>query len=277
MKDIIKLILKYHFTIIFILLEIVSFSLIIGHNNYQRTVFFRQSSSFFCYISSYLTDIEKYFSLKTANQQLVEENTNLKNRIEQLEKENILCHSDSLIIEADYVYYSAHIINNSFNKTKNYITLDKGSNDGLQPEMAVCSKDGVVGIIKNVSNHYAFVLPLINTNMRISAKIQKNGYYGSLQWDGNDYRYSFLNDVPFHVNVEQGDTIVTSGFSSIFPEGELIGFVETVDKKTANFLSIKVKLATDFKKQTDVYVIDHLKRQEKQKLEKENQDEDSRN
>lgn len=85
--------------------------------------------------------------------------------------------------------------------------------------MAVTSRDGVVGIIQNISNTYAVVLPLINTNLKISAKIKKNGYYGSLQWDGNDYRYSYLNDIPFHVDVAQGDTIVTSGFSSIFPRG----------------------------------------------------------
>lgn len=118
--------------------------------------------------------------------------------------------------------------------------------------MAVCSGDGVIGIVERVSRHYAKVLPLINANLRVSAKIKKNGYYGSLQWDGNDYRYSFLNDIPFHVNAEVGDTIVTSGFSSIFPEGKLIGFIESVNKETANFLTIKVKLATDFKKISDV-------------------------
>lgn len=100
--------------------------------------------------------------------------------------------------------------------------------------MAVCSSEGVVGIIEKVSNRYARVLPLINTNLRISAKI-KNGYYGSLQWDGDDYRYSYLNDIPFHVDTEVGDTIVTSGFSSIFPEGEMIGFVESVTRKRLIF------------------------------------------
>ena len=124
-----------------------------------------------------------------------------------------------------------------------------------------------MGIIQNTSRHYARVLPLVNTNLRVSAKLKKNGYYGSLQWDGNDYRYSYLNDIPFHVDVAQGDTIVTSGFSSIFPEGELIGFVETVNKETANFLTIKVKLAVDFKKISDVYVVANLNKSEKLELE----------
>lgn len=272
MKEIIKLILKYHFTIIFILLEAVSFSLIVQHNNYQRTVFSGHTATFFCYISSTISDIDNYFSLKETNEKLVAENTDLRNRIENIKsaldgQENYIWGEDSSFFDTDYRYQSARMVNSSFNKTKNYITLDKGSSDGVAKEMAVCSREGVVGIIQNTSRHYAKVLPLVNTNLRVSAKLKKNGYYGSLQWDGNDYRYSYLNDIPFHVDVAQGDTIVTSGFSSIFPEGELIGFVETVNKETANFLTIKVKLAVDFKKISDVYVVANLNKSEKLELE----------
>ena len=272
MKEIIKLILKYHFTIIFILLEAISFSLIVQHNNYQRTVFSGRTATFYYYISSFISDIDNYFSLRETNEKLVAENTNLKNTIEGFKSAgygqgNNALVTDSSFFDVDYQYQSAQMINSSFNKTKNYITLDKGSSDGVSKEMAVCSREGVVGIIQNTSRHYARVLPLINTNLRVSAKLKKNGYYGSLQWDGNDYRYSYLNDIPFHVDVTQGDTIVTSGFSSIFPEGELIGFVETVNKETANFLSIKVKLAVDFKKISDVYVVANLNKSEKLQLE----------
>ena len=272
MKEIIKLILKYHFTIIFILLEAISFSLIVQHNNYQRTVFSGRAATVFCYISSLTSDINNYFSLKETNEKLVAENTGLKNIIEKLKsvqdgQENNIPVTDSSFFDIDYRYQSAQMINSSFNKTKNYITLDKGSSDGVMKEMAVCSKEGVVGIIQSTSGHYARVLPLINTNLRVSAKLKKNGYYGSLQWDGNDYRYSYLNDIPFHVEVTQGDSIVTSGFSSIFPEGELIGFVESVNKETANFLTIKVKLAVDFKKISDVYVVANLNKSEKLQLE----------
>ena len=272
MKEIIKLILKYHFTIIFILLEAVSFSLIVQHNNYQITVFSGHTATFFCYISSTISDIDNYFSLKETNEKLVAENTDLRNRIENIKsaldgQENYIWGEDSSFFDTDYRYQSARMVNSSFNKTKNYITLDKGSSDGVAKEMAVCSREGVVGIIQNTSRHYARVLPLVNTNLRVSAKLKKNGYYGSLQWDGNDYRYSYLNDIPFHVDVAQGDTIVTSGFSSIFPEGELIGFVETVNKETANFLTIKVKLAVDFKKISDVYVVANLNKSEKLELE----------
>ena len=272
MKEIIKLILKYHFTIIFILLEVLSFSLIVLHNNYQRTVFSGYTASFFGAISSIVTTVDDYFYLKVTNDKLVAENTDLRNKIEELKAINREIQTDTLwqdidSISTDYIYKTAEIINSSFNKTKNYITIDKGTQEGINSEMAVCSGDGVIGIVERVSRHYAKVLPLINANLRVSAKIKKNGYYGSLQWDGSDYRYSFLNDIPFHVNAEVGDTIVTSGFSSIFPEGKLIGFVESVNKETANFLTIKVKLATDFKKISDVYVIANTRKQEQQQLE----------
>ncbi len=275
MKEIIKLILKYHFTIIFIILELISFSLIVLHNNYQRTVFSGYATSFFGGISSIVTQVDDYLFLKVTNEKIVAENTKLRNEVERLKKINQAYCADTIwqpldSTEVDYVYKTAEMINSSFNKTKNCIVIDKGRKDGILTEMAVCSSEGVVGVVEKVSRHYARVLPLINTNLRVSAKIKKNGYYGSLQWDGDDYRYSYLNDIPFHVNAEIGDTIVTSGFSSIFPEGKLIGFIESVNKETANFLKIKVKLATDFKRISDVYVIENTKKEEQQDLGKEN-------
>ena len=207
------------------------------HNSYQRTVFSGYAASFFGSISAVVTDIDDYFYLKVTNEKLVAENTNLRSQIEELKKALPSKDRDSLwikndSIDVDYVFRTAEMINSGFNKTKNYITIDKGQADGIRAEMAVCSSEGVVGVVERASKHYAKVIPLINTNLRVSAKIKKNGYYGSLQWDGDDYRYSYLNDIPFHVNAEVGDTIVTSGFSTIFPEGKLIGFVESVNKES---------------------------------------------
>ena len=271
MKEIIKLIVKYHFTIVFIVLEILSFSLIVMHNSYQRTVFSNATASVFGAISSTTSHIKNYFSLEKENEKLVAENTELRN---QLERQKLLqgkVFSDSLSanIQPQYIFRNAEIVHSGFNKTKNYITINAGRDAGITEEMAVVGNEGVVGIVEKVTKHYAKVLPLINVDLRVSAKIQKNGYYGSLQWDGKDYRYSYLNDIPFHVDAVPGDTIVTSGFSSIFPEGELIGFVESVDRKTANFLTIKVKLAVDFKKVFQVYVIANTHKQELQELEAE--------
>lgn len=268
MKEIIKLFIRYHFTIFFIALEIIAFFLVVLHNNYQRTVFSDFTAVLSNIFSSTVSTTKNYFLLKETNEEIVAENIKLKNQIEIYKT---LCQNAKTYpidpISSDFICISAQMINLSFNKTKNYITINKGKEDGISTEMAVCSKEGVIGIIEKASNHYAKILPLINVNLRISAKIAKNGYYGSLQWDGDDYRYTYLNDIPFHVEVEAGDTIVTSGFSSIFPENELIGFVESVNKHTANFLSVKVKLATDFKKISDVYVIVNNRKQEQQELE----------
>ena len=269
MKEIIKLILKYHFTIIFILLEIVSFSLIIRHNEYQRAIFSESASTLFGNTSSTITSIKDYFRLKEMNESLANENILLKNRLEKYEfLRDTIIHGtvvqDSIPV---YEYIGAKQVNATYNRTKNYITLNQGRKNGLQKEMAVCTPEGIVGLIQDLSDHFAVVIPLINVDSRISAKIKKNNYYGSLQWDGNDYAYSYLNDIPYHVEVNAGDTIVTSGLSKIFPEGIVVGYVESVDKETANFLKIKVKLAVDFKRINHVYVILNNKKNEQTSLE----------
>ena len=269
MKEIIKLILKYHFTIIFILLEIVSFSLIIRHNEYQRAIFSESASTLFGNVSSTITSIKDYFRLKEMNESLANENILLKNRLEEYELlRDTIIHGtvvqDSIPV---YEYIGAKQVNATYNRTKNYITLNRGRKNGLQKEMAVCTPEGIVGLIQDLSDHFAVVIPLINVDSRISAKIKKNNYYGSLQWDGNDYAYSYLNDIPYHVEVNAGDTIVTSGLSEIFPEGIVVGYVESVDKETANFLKIKVKLAVDFKRINHVYVILNNKKNEQTSLE----------
>ena len=269
MKEIIKLILKYHFTIIFILLEIVSFSLIIRHNEYQRAIFSESASTLFGNISSTITSIKDYFRLKEINESLAKENILLKNRLEAYEflQDTII---QRTVVEGSipvYEYIGAKQVNATYNRTKNYITLNRGRKNGLQKEMAVCTPEGIVGLIQDLSDHFAVVIPLINVDARISAKIKKNNYYGSLQWDGNDYAYSYLNDIPYHVEVNAGDTIVTSGLSKIFPEGIVVGYVESVDKVPANFLKIKVKLAVDFKRINHVYVILNNKKNEQTSLE----------
>ena len=269
MKEIIKLILKYHFTIIFILLEIVSFSLIIRHNEYQRAIFSESASTLFGNVSSTITSIKDYFRLKEMNESLANENILLKNRLEAYEflQDTII---QRTVVEGSipvYEYIGAKQVNATYNRTKNYITLNRGRKNGLQKEMAVCTPEGIVGLIQDLSDHFAVVIPLINVDARISAKIKKNNYYGSLQWDGNDYAYSYLNDIPYHVEVNAGDTIVTSGLSKIFPEGIVVGYVESVDKVTANFLKIKVKLAVDFKRINHVYVILNNKKNEQTSLE----------
>jgi rod shape-determining protein mreC len=215
------------------------------------------------------TDVKDYFRLKEINETLANENIQLKKRLEAIEvlRDTVVRGTivqDSLPV---YDYTGAKVVNATFNRMKNYITIDRGRKNFIEKEMGVASPDGIVGLVQDVSENYSIVIPLVNVASRVSAKIKKNNYYGSLQWDGDNYRYSYLNDVPYHVDVTEGDTIVTSGLSKIFPEGILVGYVESVDKETANFLKIKVRLAVDFKRLSHVYVIDNNKKNEQNLLE----------
>jgi rod shape-determining protein MreC len=273
-KEIIKLVIKYHFTITFIIIEAICFWLIIRHNEYQRVVFSRQASHVTGSISSMIARVETYTRLGEINRELVEENVKLKNRIEQLETE--IVRQDSTWIEhspADssviHEYFGAKVVNITFNRVKNIMVLDKGESRGIERELAVATPSGVVGFVLNVSEHYSNVIPLINIESRVSAMLKHGNYYGSLQWDGEDYRYSYLKDIPRHVKITRGDTVVTSGFSPIFPKNLVVGHVEEIGEDNTNFLKIKVRLSVDFKSISDVYIIKNHRKAERETLEEE--------
>jgi rod shape-determining protein MreC len=172
------------------------------------------------------------------------------------------------IYHQQYEYMPVKVINNSINRQNNYLTISKGSIQGLQPEMAVISSYGIVGVIKKTSGNFSSVISVLNINFKVSAKIKKNGYFGSLSWDGKDYTIANLNEIPLHVDILRGDTVITSGYSAIFPEGVLIGTILSFDKKSGNnFYDIKVKLSTDYKNLSVVYAIKNLFKNEQLKLE----------
>lgn len=161
---------------------------------------------------------------------------------------------DSIAI--GYEYHFAHVINNSVSKPNNYITLDKGSLNGVEPEMGVVDQNGVVGIVSTVSSHAARVISLLNPNMRLSCKVKNTDYFGSLVWDGVSPYYAILEEMPRHVQFQKGDTIITSGYSAIFPEGLIVGTIENSIKTSgSNFFSLKIKLSTDFTRLSTVRVI----------------------
>lgn len=268
MKEIIKLIIKYHFTIVFIILESICLWLIVRHNDYQRVVVSNYASDVVGGISFWISEGKNYTRLNELNQHLAEENVQLRNQLEQYRVlEDTLRIGDYSKDSMVYEYIDAKAVNVTLNRMKNYIMINRGSREQLTAEMAVISPRGVVGLIQRTSTNYSTIIPLINIDSRLSAKIKKNNAYGALQWDGKDYRYSYLKDIPHHVDVQQGDTIVTSGFSTIFPEGLMIGIVEDVTHENANFLLIKVALATNFESLSELYVIRNKFKDERKKLE----------
>jgi rod shape-determining protein MreC len=243
-----------------------------------------------------------YLDLRTVNRQLNEKNNRLEMELIMLHKQldeilsdtlnfkNVFLH-DIIIVDSviktdspnkavqiqkeisiediDYRYITAEVVNNSIVYTNNFITINKGSDDGIHSDMGVISINGLAGIVMTVNAKYSLVISLLNTNQKISAKIKNTNYFGALLWKGGDSRYAFLEELPTHSIFKAGDTIVTSGYSTIFPQGIMIGTVDSFDKQhDDNFYSLKVRLATDFSTLRTVSVIENRNQEELMEVEK---------
>jgi rod shape-determining protein MreC len=216
-----------------------------------------------------MSNIRDYFTLHNENRKLAEENAMLYNTLRSSYTITInnAANSSDTVTRRKYLYITSRVINNAVNKQYNYITLDRGSEGGVKPDMAVISNEGVVGIVKSVSPHYSSVLSMLNLDFNVSAKIKKNGYFGPLSWNGNSSNFAILVDIPHHVKINEGDTIVTSGFGGVFPEGILIGTIDNFKLKGGNYYEIKVRLSNDFRKMDYVKVIQNYARNEIDSLE----------
>lgn len=269
MRNLLRFIVNNQFTLLFIVLEFIALYLVVKGNNYQEARYNNMSQNVSAYFSQKVFGFVRYFSLGDENQQLVKENSELKNLLEQYRTENLPSNStfNDTVYHHQFTYNTARVINNSVNKQYNYITVNRGSVDGIQPDMPVISSEGIVGKVESVSDHYALIMSLLNRNMLLSAKLKKNNYFGSFEWSGTQYQKGYLNEIPLHVNIAIGDTIVTSGFSSTFPEGILVGYVTDFSPKGGSFYNISVKIAADFKKLHNVYIITNSKKNEQQLLE----------
>lgn len=265
---------------LFIFLEVICFALIFRNNSFQRSAFINSANTFSGSVLYLVADIREYLYLKEVNEQLVAENARLHSLSpESLNKtmaENNSITIKDTLLKQQYNYINAKIINNSVNKRNNYITLNKGSKHGIKPEVAVMGSNGIVGITKDVSENFTSVLSILNKDAKISAKLKKNNYFGSMSWEGDDYRFGTLTDIPTHVNVKVGDTIVTNSFSSIFPENILIGTIYGIEKdEGGNFFKLKIKYSTNFKNVTHVYVVTNLLKDERKILEEKSQKSDN--
>jgi rod shape-determining protein MreC len=276
MRTLINTILRFHVFLLFIVLEIISLSLVISADIEKKNVFFTTANSFSGFINKKVNSISTYFWLKSENNQLVNENLRLRKELAQIKIfQNYQAGSfiDSSRTSR-FEYYSAKVIRNSISKDKNYITIDKGSKDGIEKNFGVISSEGVVGVVIATSENYSLVVSILNTNWGLSGKIKKNNYYGEIQWEGRDYRYVDMYEIPNHLKISIGDTIVTSGYSAFFPEGLDIGTISKIDKNISNnFFDIELKLLSDFKSLYHVYVINNKNRREQILLENTVEDE----
>jgi len=283
MRELIDFFVRFNALFFFIVFESICFFLIGQNNTYHRASILNSSNAFVGSIFNFSNNMSGYFQLRTVNDSLIAENKILKeqlanvntnqNVITQLKIDSIPISNDSTIAKK-YMYYEADVINNSTNKLYNNITLNRGSNDGIKPEMGLVDANGVVGIIKSVSPKYSMAMSLLHKNAKISARIKKNDYTGTIIWNGQDARFAELQDIPKHVELLKNDAIITSGYSSIFPADVLIGNIESFElKEGSNFYKIKVKLASNFQKLRYVYAVENLNKQEQVELEVKTRDE----
>lgn len=270
MRSLLNFIVKYHYFILFVLIECFSILLVVQYNNYHRASFLNSSSSVAGKVYSSFHSVFQYVDLKTANQELNEKLVSYRNQSKTSFKDNqvrIVEVLDSVYIQ-QYQFIEAQVINNSINKQNNYITLNVGRNQGVLKEMAVISTQGAVGVVKDVSDNFASVVSILNQNLNISAMVKHSGYFGSLNWTGADYQHAHMGDLPNHITVNIGDTIITSGYSTMFPKGEFIGVVDKVyESKGSDFMNLSVNLAVDFKNLSHVMVVKNLLKEEQINLE----------
>jgi len=271
MKSLFNFIQKYSFVLLFIILEGIAFTILIRGNYFQHSVMSRTGREITGKVLDQINGTREYFVLRELNQELTEENARLRNQI-RAAKDSTLTASDSLVpVEQAYTFHSADVVRNTVNKQYNFITIDAGRNQGVEKDMGVIAEKGVVGIVVESSPNFSIVIPLINRDFRLSARIKGSDYVGIMQWDGRTAEYATLKEIPYHVTLHVGDSVVTSGFSAIFPPDLLIGTIESYSLEEGNFYSIDVRLAVKFQSLFHVNVIRNNRQEEQLQLEAQNE------
>jgi len=236
----------------FLALEFFCFWLIVQHNQYQGSKFFNSSNAVVASLNNFSQSVRDYFLLRDVNTTLAEENATLRQQIEhynqRLQVLDTLSQSDSVLVSR-FDFVSAKVVNNQVYRFKNFITINKGEDAGIKPGMAVISPLGAVGKVKIVSDHYSVVTSILNIDIMVSASLKRTGHFGTIKWEGHDPGTINLMYIPPHVNPVIGDTVITSGYNAIFPEGIMIGTVSNIQKNPeALFYDLEVKLSQDFGK-----------------------------
>ncbi len=273
MQYILNAIRKNGVFIIFIFLECFALFLVFRKNIYHETLLAETSTTFTGFTNDKISAVTNFINLPETNKELQEENALLREKLVHLgikdARTKKVTKIDSLGYKQTFSFIPAEIINNSIIKTQNYITIDKGRNDGVEKGDGVITNKGVIGIVSYAGKNYSRVISLLNKDIRINARIKGNEYFGTLLWDGKDARYAQLTEIPKYIKVKKGDIIETDGKSPIFPEGLIIGTVvsKTIDNVSGE-LKIQVKLKQDFGNLSHAYVVTNLNKIEINQVEK---------
>jgi rod shape-determining protein MreC len=270
MRSLLNFLARFNSLIIFLILEGIAIYLLATGNNYHNTrlvLGVREISNGF---ETRVNNTRDYLKLREINQALAHENVALKNsigRLLQIDNSQFIPVTDS-VFRQRYKHTAAEVINNSVNRQKNFFTLNKGRLQGIAIDMAVTSDNSVAGVVVGCSENFSVAMSLLNIDFKLSARIKSNGYFGSLSWDGRNYRKGILSEIPQHVLVNIGDTIETTGYSALFPEGIMIGTISDFDKTGGDFYKIIIDLKTDFKRINFVDIIGNMEKTEQIELEK---------
>lgn len=270
MKNLLNFIYRNNFFFVFLVLEFICVLILIRNNGYQGSSLLNSSNAISANIYAMQASTKEYLLLKDENERLAEQNTYLLNRLKlgyAALPLKIYTRHDTLYRQ-DYEFMNGKVINSSVTKRNNYLTLNIGSKLGVTRDMAVISSNGIIGIVKDVSPNFSSVMSILHKDVRVYCQLKKDGVYGPLIWDGSDYRYSNLINIPTYSRIQKGDTVITSSLSGIFPEGLLVGFVDSYERRqNESFYTVKVRLSADFKKVNHISVIRYNKKAERDSLE----------
>ena len=277
MRNLINFLLKNSSWFVFLFLEIICFYFIFSSNSFQKSVYFNSANEITGRVHAISGSVLSYFGLRTENEELLKQNGELQSQVKRLQDYIYSIETDSLKITAflndslgnknSQGYITARVESNSISQVYNFIIVNKGKNSGVKNDMGAISSQGIVGVVRDVTDNYAVIQSVLNPNSRFSCKILRSNRAGTLIWETGDSRYVNLTEYPKYEKVEKGDTIITSGFSDIFPEGVFVGTVEDFKSDANdNFYTIKVKLSTDFGALKNVQLI-NIKDEERKELE----------
>jgi rod shape-determining protein MreC len=275
MRNLLDFLKNYHHWFLFIFLEVISGFMLFKFNSYQGSVWLSSANAMSGKIYEIQSGATSFFSMTRANEELTLRNFYLERQVDQLRRLYTDATKDTTVEErsqlqflSQYKLIPAKVVSNSVNRPDNLITINKGKADGVEVDMGVACGNGVVGVVYLVSDHYAVVISALNaSSSRISCAIRGRGYFGYLHWPGGDPTIAFIEDIPRHAQFRKGEWIVTSGFSSIFPSGVLVGKIEKVFNSSDGLsYKLQTRLSTDFSCLRDVVVISDKNIAERTKL-----------
>ncbi len=265
MRNLVVFLARHYFFLLFLVLQIISLTLVVNHNYFQKAAAVSASNALSGSMYETRNEITQYFDLKDQNIQLSEMNAILLGKLESA----YLSYDTTSITVSDtvrrlrYTYIAAQVLDNTVSLRNNYIVLNRGSLQGVKPDMGVITPGGIVGIVREVSDNFCVVMSLLHKDSRISASVKSDGTFGQLSWNYTDYREGEMSDLPTHSKIAIGDTLVTSGYGEAFPAGIPVGTVLAFERKGGDkTYTVRVRFTTDFRKLHHVYIVRDLMRDE---------------